>query len=344
MILFCADGNPEIGSGHIMRCLSIADEANSKGQGCVFITSSDDFGPLIKRKGHKFICTDSDYRKPDAENVCKLITAYRPQAVVIDSYYIDPGFLSRVLHCNQDNEGKLLYIDDLAAFSYPCDLLLNYNIYGTEMREKYDALYSGLSMPKVLLGTKYAPLRREFQHLQRREVSKNAKIILISTGGADPEHIAIDIAEKTSRYPDYSFHLLIGSLNPDMIRIRTAAKRQKNLTIHENVADMCGLMQSVDVAVSAAGSTLYELCATQTPTVTYVAADNQLSGADSFERHGVMKCAGDIRDKDRPLFIETLMTSAIEICRDYKQRKDMAEIMAEVVDGRGCMRIVDAIF
>ncbi len=88
---------------------------------------------------------------------------------------------------------KLIYLDDILTFPYLCDALINYNIYAS--LDDYKALYDGKESPRLLLGTGYAPLRSEFQNPYDRIVKKDAREVLIFTGGADGEHVAIEMIE-----------------------------------------------------------------------------------------------------------------------------------------------------
>lgn len=102
-------------------------------------------------------------------------------------------------------------------------------------------------------------------------------------------------------------------------------------------------MQSCDVAVSAAGGTIYELCLTQTPTITYILADNQISGAEGFEKRGILSNAGDIRDVGLKKLAEDILSRAVGLAKDYDRRCKIAGKMRKVVDGQGAMRIAEKI-
>ena len=106
---------------------------------------------------------------------------------------------------------------------------------------------------------------------------------------------------------------------------------------------MSAFMQKCDVAVSAAGSTLYELCATQTPTATYILADNQVLGAEGFERQGILKNIGDVRVKGCENLAEELIRNAVRLCREYEERKSIAELQRTLIDGMGVKRIMEDI-
>lgn len=345
LILFRADGNSMTGSGHIMRCLSIANEAKRRGHHTLFVTAGNEFEDIITSRGHEIAVMNTDYTDMPSEldRFMAVINARHPQTVIIDSYYVTESYLKALKESGR--VPALIYIDDVSAFPYPCDMLLNYNIYGPDAG--YKALYSGSGVhePKFLLGTAYAPLREEFQNLLPRQVKKTAADILVSTGGADAEHMGLsllrEVLSRKRELEHLRFHFIIGSMNGDRDAIRSLASGMQSVVLHENVTDMSRLMQQMDLAVSAAGSTLYELCATQTPSVTYVLADNQIPGAEGFMRHGILKSAGDVRELGSLALAERLVSVAVAFAADYEKRISVSRKMRTVVDGRGAERILE---
>ncbi len=112
-----------------------------------------------------------------------------------------------------------------------------------------------------------------------------------------------------------------------------------NIVLHINEQNMSGLMQKCDVAISAAGSTLYELCACGTPTITYTLADNQLIAAEEFQNRGLMVNAGDCRNND--IFIDKIVEILRDLIDDKYKRQQMSFCMQLLIDGRGAQRLVD---
>lgn len=353
MVVFRADGNKYIGSGHIMRCISIADRAALHGLESVFVTAGSEFSHIITSHGHKNKVMNTEYNHMEQE-ADPLFSAMNEieslEAVFVDSYQVTSQYLNRLWEFCKAKSAKLVYIDDILSFAYPCDVLVNYNIYGPD--SNYAALYEGFGAPFMLLGTSYVPLRAEFQDLPARNVRKKGREVLISTGGADFEHIGIQILREIlmrgESLFDYNFHFIIGAMNEDANEMRRLVKQyvtsgNEHIVLHSNVAHMQRLMSEVDVCVSAAGSTLYELCATNTPTITYVLADNQIPAADGFSRHGVLENIGDVRILDVPRLSRLLVDSAVELCNDFERRTRIASKMSAVVDGKGAKRIVELV-
>lgn len=126
----------------------------------------------------------------------------------------------------------------------------------------------------------YAPLRSSFIGVEGREQREEVKDVLLSTDGSDELHIALGFLRFLHNQggDGRTYHILLGAMNQDKPTIREMAEKMPNVVIHENVADMRSLICSMDLIVSAAGSTLYEICACGVPLITFVTADNQTAG------------------------------------------------------------------
>ena len=342
MIIFRADGNSRVGLGHVMRCLSIANAFRNAGENCLFVTADSKLCKVIEKRGHENVVLDTQYNhmEDELEIFKQVIDKSHVNVVFVDSYYVTEQYLNNLMQFCSSRCIKLVYLDDVLAFPYPCDVLINYNIYADY--KAYNTLYKDRILPHFMLGTKYAPQRAEFQNLADRKVKEEAKDILISTGGADSEHIGLEIVKAIYAHPEWGehhFHLVVGMMNSDKEKLDSISEEIANITVYNNVEKMAELMKSCDVAISAAGSTLYELCSTQTPTITYILADNQIPGAKGFENAGVLSCAGDLREKGVTALVEKMIKDAVALCDDYFYRNEMAHKMKKVIDGKGAERI-----
>ena len=324
-VYFRADANPNIGMGHLMRCLSLADTAEQR---AVFVLADPQPERVVNDRGYETIVLHTDYRSLEAElPFWEKVTA---DAIVVDSYAVTGAYLNALR-----KRARLIYLDDLASFPYPVDVLVNYNT-SAELTD-YTELYrrAGAGLPRLLLGPKYAPLRPMFLNAPRYKPKRQVHDVLLSTGGADPEHIALRFVEAGPS--GYVFHLLIGLLNPDRETIRQVAANNRSVVIHENVTEIRRLIEQMDLAVSAAGSTLYELCACGVPLITYAIADNQLPGAEAFGRLKLAETIGDLRAADHPA--EEMIAAVKALAADYERRVEMSERMQRMIDGKGASRI-----
>jgi len=330
MILIRADGNPQIGIGHIMRCLSLADAFREQKIEIVFVIAEQYCQKLIENRGYVCIVLGTAHNRMEEElPAFQLILKQRqPVLVILDSYYVTLEYMRAI-----KNEAQLLYIDDQNSFDYPADIVINYELCAS------DALYP--HGKKYLLGPQYAPLRTEFQGLGLRTVRKRVEHILISTGGTDPYHIALRCLDYLKTYPSSittTFHFILGIMNRDIPEIVKATAELDFVCIHYQETNMCSLMLQCDVAASAAGTTLYELCACGLPTVTYILADNQIQSAEIFQKVGLMPCVGDARFDEK--FIEKLFMKIQRLAEDIQEQKRVAYEMQNLVDGNGAKRLV----
>ena len=337
MILFRADGNSIVCTGHIMRCLSIADAFRRRGEKCVFAIADDFPRELIVSRGYEAITlgTRYDSLEDEIEAMRSLISRLKPGNVILDTYFVTDKYMNSLNQiCN------LIYIDDLAAFPYPCSALVNYNAYGPYLG--YDALYDtgSTKKPRQYLGVRYAPLREDFRDVEAHTQPERVSNVLVSTGGADPRHIAVKMIRALLESEiKYRYHFLVGSLNEDAEEISALSENNRNIIVHRNVKDMKTLMMECDIAVSAAGSTLYELCACGVPAITYVFADNQLLGAEAFQKLELMKSMGDIREICD--YEKRILKEIDRLAADHSLRKEISERMQSMVDGHGADRLAD---
>lgn len=327
MILIRADANEVVGTGHIMRCLSLANAFNEIGEEVVFCTADHRADDLIRGKGYKVICLDSDWTELKEDGIVQIAEEMKPELILVDSYYVTEEYMHKLRRA-----APTAYLDDMNAHCWDVDYLINYNIYA----DNFDYSAYRKSGAKLLTGPRYVPLRSEFKGIPKRIVKETVTDILVSAGGADPERITEKImqgicpGEKAIR-----FHFVVGALNP---RINDIKKLQgDNIILHINEKNMSALMSSCDIAISAAGTTLYELCATGLPTITYTLADNQLVPAKAFEEQHVMMSAGDCRDNSS--FLDDLKSAVSKLANNHQLRCRCANNMQELVDGNGAERV-----
>ena len=329
MIFIRADANKNIGVGHVMRCLSIARAFKERGQRVVFVTADHNADALID--DFEKICLDTNYTEmyQETDAMLRLTAEYSPDMLIVDSYFVTGQYFSKLRKAV-----KIAYIDDLNAEKWDVDYLINYNIFA--LSSDYSAYDDSETV--LLLGPEYAPLREEFSVALITEKRNEVKDILVSAGGADPEGITEKLIDEVCRsWGNIRFHFVVGMMNPRIDSIRK--KEKDNIILHINEKHMSDLMKNSDIAVSAAGSTLYELCSLGVPTVTYTLADNQLEAADKFDSLGIMINAGDCRNN--PDFIPGVAGILKELIGDIDKRMKMSHKMQTLVDGKGSSRIAD---
>ena len=342
LVYFRTDGNSHIATGHLVRCLSIADACFSLGMKVCFLVSDQESKALLQsfdpacrfpvRILETAVYDDLEKELPEVLGMLNE-AGQAEQIFFLDSYYVTEHYLSAVRAV-----AKVAYLDDLQLFDYPVDLLINYDVIPESRSATYQAAYQNAA--RTLLGASYTPLRAQFTNLQpycRDRVSN----ILVTTGGSDPYHFCLRLI---AAFRENSFlhlcqlHVVVGRLNEDKDKLYKLADELPFLQLHENVSDMASLMTSCDLAVSAAGTTLYELCAAGVPSIGFCLADNQLTAAKTFEEAGIIPCAGDIRYScDEAL--DRIMDFVTDMSENFQKRKAAHETMRQLVDGKGAMRI-----
>lgn len=228
MILFRTDGSQQIGSGHIMRCLSLADAFQDMGQAVIFVTAGDRFQAAVQKQGYECIVLHTEYDRMEDElpKFLPLLQKLRPGCVLLEQ----PA-------------GHVIY------------------------------------------------------------------------------------------------HVILGAMNQDISEIERISAGCPRILLHRNVTDMRSLMLSCDAAISAGGTTLFELCACGLPTVSYVLADNQIMNAASFEEAGLMLSAGGVDER----FARRIFEQLNALLQNWRLRQQMAERMQTLVDGNGAIRLTKAI-
>ncbi|MDO4189590.1 MAG: UDP-2,4-diacetamido-2,4,6-trideoxy-beta-L-altropyranose hydrolase [Lachnospiraceae bacterium] len=331
-LYFRVDMNNIVATGHIMRCLSIADAASDKGYESVFILADDTAVSLISSRGYDYIVLGSKWDDMDSEIdiISKLIACCNIRKIIIDSYYVTEKYLRAITILSET-----IYIDDINAFDYPVNKLICYANYYSKF--EYDK--SKYTNRVNMLGCKYVPLRSEFKKISERKISKNIRKLLIICGGSDNYKIIDNMLGKLSMCDQYDIVAICGRFNKDYDYINSKYINYNNIVIYKTVDNMIDYMLEADLAISAGGTSLYELCACGTPTITYSFADNQLDNVIQFEKDNLMPYLGDVRYDD----IYKTIDDVIDRIRGFKHRKNISNKMQCLVDGFGSKRIIEAI-
>ncbi len=253
--------------------------------------------------------------------------------VVVDGYHFD-GLYQRWLR----EEGlRVLFLDDYGhADHYEADLVLNQNI------DADTALYDDrMEETDLLLGPPYALLRKEFWpwRKSRRTPQPEANRVLVTLGGADPDNCTEMVVGALGRLnrEDLRCTGVIGGSNPNESSIAAAAERtDASVDLRSDVSDMASLMAEHDVAVSAGGSTCWELAFMAIPNVIIVLADNQRGIAEGLEKAGASRNLGWYEGVS-----QADVASALDsILRDKEKHLKMAESAMDLVDGEGTERVL----
>jgi UDP-2,4-diacetamido-2,4,6-trideoxy-beta-L-altropyranose hydrolase len=330
---FRVDANATVGSGHLMRCLSVADALRRLGCDSCFVLSDAGSADIVAARGYGFHVLGSRYDELDSETdrLHSLLSAEAATSLLVDSYFATETYMASL-----KRSVRLLYLDDLAAIRCPVDVLVNYNSYADGLG--YERTYAGTET-ELLLGCAYAPLREEFRDLPERPASSSVRQVYLSTGGSDPTDFAHTLLSRLVgiRTLNLQFHLVIGRLSPNRERLETLARTLPQVRLHVDLQRVSEVMSLCDVAISASGSTLYELFACGVPTVGYVLADNQQAGMADLATKGLILPGGDVRTSDDA--VGRIVAAFLHLSGDPGLRATMSSACRSLVDGKGAERI-----
>lgn len=298
-ILIRADASVEIGSGHLMRCLTLADQLRGEGADVAFICRDLPGGmfDFLHTREYRFAKlpvaeADKVSQQTDATETIEAAKQLFPGGVdwlIVDHYRLDAVWE----HLLRTHANRLMVIDDLANRPHDCDLLLDQNYY-RDMERRYEGLVP--AQCATLLGPKYVLLRPEFVTARRdlRVRDGTVRRVLIFFGGSDSTNQtrkALD-AIKLIDNPDISVDVVVGAGNPHRHEIESLCHGMPSTQYHCQVSNMAELIAAADIAIGAGGATTWERCALGLPALTIVFADNQLQTTLDLEQIGVTEFLG----------------------------------------------------
>jgi UDP-2,4-diacetamido-2,4,6-trideoxy-beta-L-altropyranose hydrolase len=355
-LVFRADSSLDLGAGHIMRCLTLAERLKEGGAAVAFICrdlpgnlmgfmQSRSFevrslpipaaGSSRDRGSHKYAAwLGVDWQEDAAQTAALLERGPEPvDWLIIDHYALDRGWQLRL----RPRVRKIMVIDDLANRPHDCDLLLDQN-YFANLEHRYD----GLAPPHcvTLLGPRYALLRPEFLQARRDLRQRDGKVrrIMIAFGGSDPSNETTKALEAVSRLnrSDIAVDVVVGAANPHRASIEALCTRLPGARLHCQVSYMARLMTEADLAIGAGGTSTWERCCLGLPTLTISIAANQEETTRDLAGAGVSWYLGP---KQR-VSGDDIYAALVTLMADAGPLASMGERCAALVDGQGAGRVV----
>ncbi|HEV8118490.1 MAG TPA: UDP-2,4-diacetamido-2,4,6-trideoxy-beta-L-altropyranose hydrolase [Thermoanaerobaculia bacterium] len=332
-LLIRADSGPAIGDGHVARCFALAQAWRDAGGTFTFAGSigGGRLAQRIREESGEIVPLAAGPEDPgDPEEVLSLAERIRPAWIVLDGYFFDPMYQEAVSR----SDIPLLLLDDDARWpSYFATVLLNQNIGAAELPYRFPRPV------ETLFGTRFALLRREFRSRDARpEPDREALRVLVTLGGADPDNVTGLVLEALSRVlvRGLAITAVAGASNPHRDELRDAVRSFSGaVELLEDVPDMAALMARADVAVSAAGSTCWELCSLGVPAVAIVLAANQEGIARGLEKAGAAANLGSASKWTA----ESLAEAMRPLLEDPEWRRTASRNGRELVDGQGAPRV-----
>ena len=336
-ILIRADASSYIGTGHVMRCLALAQGLQAQGGRAIFVLSNK--SPALEARLlseqmlilHLSVEVGSD---EDAHQTVDFAYQFAAKWVVVDGYHFGAEYQKTIKNFGN----SLLFFDDYGhANCYYADLVLNQNISADQDLYINRELYT-----KLLLGTDYTLLRKEFcQWLQwHRTINLVASKILLTLGGSDPDNVTLKVIQSLLLVSnDLEVIVVVGGSNPHYKKLESVIESNTQsylaISLQQNVNNMPELMAWADIAIAAGGSTNWELAFMGLPSIVITIADNQQAIAAELDRQGVIINLGWHQD----VTIEQIGLVLRELIGDRHKRENMSQKGRKLVDGNGASRV-----
>ncbi|WP_297517626.1 UDP-2,4-diacetamido-2,4,6-trideoxy-beta-L-altropyranose hydrolase [uncultured Clostridium sp.] len=311
-VFVLANGGTKIGMGHIMRTLVLGKELKNEIPVIYVITNKEEFKPAIKK------VIDEKFNYIYEEDILNEIS--KEDILIIDRYDLTENDL--VFY---KSKVKLLMVfdDNNLLPYYDVDIILNQNLHGVNLN------YKANSNTKILVGGEYSLLRDEFLDNKPIEIKKDINNIILTVGGSDNLNFTHRILKEIKHFSS-TINVVIGPAFNDKEILMGDFKDYQNIIFHEN-ANMTELMKKSDLAISACGSTIYELSFLGVPSIGIVIVDNQekLGQYISENNIAIISKIEDINKNIKSM--------------NYELRKNLSENMKKSIDGQGKYRVANEI-
>jgi UDP-2,4-diacetamido-2,4,6-trideoxy-beta-L-altropyranose hydrolase len=330
-VIFRADGNREIGMGHIVRCLALADGLRDSESllEILFITRHEEGKRAIEERSYRVIAAGDD----EIARIGSL--ADKETLLITDFLDTDFAYISRI---KEITNLKLICIDNNTHLKkIDADVVINANVF-----DKDETKTIGLT--RYYLGPKYMILRKEFElaHQEGKKIEDNVGTILVVSGGADfsGHSLILDSVRALNKIgEEVDIHLIVGPAFPYKNQLNgLLSKTNRHFYVSCNPPNLVDIMKSADIAITAAGITLYELATLGIPPIAVPQVtpktNHQEDIASAFERHGACLNLGHIPSSEL-IYEKTMMLMEDKSLREYLSGNGKA-----LVDGEGLGRAI----
>jgi UDP-2,4-diacetamido-2,4,6-trideoxy-beta-L-altropyranose hydrolase len=350
------DASVAIGSGHLMRCLTLAEELHERGAKVEFICRehpgnliqwiSDNFSFVVHKlpmENGESISNRSSHTawlgsswEADAHKVAAILRreSEKIDLLIVDHYALDVWWEQSL----KPLVDKILVIDDLANRQHDCNLLLDQNFYLRENR--YQGLLSDQCVQ--LLGPKYALLRKEFAKIRKKRCQRARDIlrVIIFFGGSDPTNETGRALSGLQNWVGLQLEIdvVVGASNPNREILQKMASAMRKTSLHVQVSNMAELIAKADIGIGAGGSVHWERCCLGLPSIITTIADNQIETTNALAKNGLLLYLGVASELDYYDF-----RASVGSLTDPQAYSQMARRCMEMVDGLGVSRLTELI-
>lgn len=352
-----ADASVQIGTGHVMRCLNLADELRRQGHRCLFICRphAGHLGEEISGRGFSVHWLQKPAGRPDpvseeplthsrwlgtsweadADETLVVLEGQGIDWLVVDHYSLDFRWETQVY----DAASYVLAIDDLADRHHRCDMLLDQNVLGESVGNKYEGLIDQSCTP--LFGPGYALLGWEYRLLASLLPDRPADIIrvLVFVGGSDPFHLTETYLEAltTSPFRHLYVDVVLGKNYPATSPVRQRAARSAGTRIYTGLPSLAGLMMRADLMLGGGGATNWERFCLGLPAIVTSIADNQDMINQTLADQGLIRFLGKVDTVTK----DEICRALVEVSADPVALTEQSCRIRQLVDGKGTGRVVE---
>ncbi|SER76075.1 UDP-2,4-diacetamido-2,4,6-trideoxy-beta-L-altropyranose hydrolase [Gracilibacillus ureilyticus] len=323
-MIFRTDASTEIGTGHVMRCLVLANDLRKFGAKVAFICRKlpGNFFSKITEAGFPVFEVGDD--KHAAETRQLLQSCEKTDWLIVDHYELDYLWEEEV----KPFVKNMMVIDDLANRRHDCDVLLDQNHVANRMN-RYDQLVPEDAVQ--LLGVQYLLLRNEFrQTAPIVKQNQSVRNVLISFGGSDPTNETMKALTAAASIPDIKVDVVIGKANPHVREVKAFCHYKPFFHLHHNIDYVAELMAKADIAIGAGGTTTWERIYMLLPTLTVETAANQAEILAMVAKEGLVCHLGKSEQVTAETISDQLLTFISEPCRLTEIRKKAASFRKQM--------------
>lgn len=341
---FRVDSSTRIGTGHLVRCLTLAKELRSRGEGSIFLCQHLDGNVISQVLDADFEVLRMDINSSDhnvaelqdATEFLRLIRALSITSVIVDHYDLSLAWEEMV----GQQVDQVMVIDDFVHRQHHCDLLLNQNLVPPN---DHSFSISQHGAKRTLIGPKYALLQQEYALLRSIRSLQDSAVERISVfmGGSDPDnitelvvHALLDMGLK-----DIAIDVVVGSTNPHRTKLQATFEDHPSINFHSKLSSLAPLLNSSNLAIGAGGTTNWERMCLGVPSVVVDIAENQREICVELARVGLIEYIGSAFSIE-PVNIQ----NAVEkLCSDQSLRRQFSCKGQVTVDGFGANRVVETL-
>jgi UDP-2,4-diacetamido-2,4,6-trideoxy-beta-L-altropyranose hydrolase len=326
---FRVDASEAIGTGHVVRCLTLAKSLTERGAQCFFICRQQPGNLIEYIRDQGFLVfpinppilggtRQTSQTHEDLRTTTQVLYKKNVDWLIIDHYKIDIEWEMKIRPICK----KIMVIDDLANRHHDCDILLDQNL-RRHAQSRYEALVP--ENCQLFLGPQYVLLRKEFENNYRLRTGI-IRHVLVYFGGNDKYNLALHTLKALSNFPMLTADIVLGFDHPFHEEVHRASS--VNLKVHD-VVEMADAMNRADLAIGVCGMAAWERCAMGLPSLVCITAENQREDAEKLHELGAVHNLGEQHEID-----DSSMTRAIERALNHpKKNIRMGNAARKVVSG-----------